>query len=53
MDTQRLILIAAFFMVSLMLWQSWDVQKNPIKYSQTTTQNTQKTSCFLPAAPGI
>ncbi|MFK5893819.1 MAG: membrane protein insertase YidC [Pseudomonadota bacterium] len=41
MDTQRLILIAAFFMVSLMLWQSWDVQKNPLKYSETTVNDTQ------------
>ncbi len=40
MDTQRLILIAAFFMVSLMLWQSWDVQKHPNKYSPTTSQTT-------------
>ena len=54
MDTQRLILIAAFFMVSLMLWQSWDVQKNPLKYSQTATQNTQdgkKTSADVKERP--
>ncbi|MFK5983882.1 MAG: membrane protein insertase YidC [Pseudomonadota bacterium] len=51
MDTQRLVLLAAFFMVSLMLWQSWDVQVNPQKYSQTTktdsTQNNQPTEAKL------
>lgn len=29
MDTQRLLLFAAFAMVSLMLWQSWQVLHNP------------------------
>ena len=34
MDTQRLIAIAGFCMISLMLWQSWFVQTNPEKYSK-------------------
>lgn len=29
MDTQRIILLAAFVMVTLMLWQSWQMQINP------------------------
>ncbi len=40
MDTQKLVLFAAFFMVSLMLWQSWDVQKNPQKYTQQLNSPT-------------
>jgi len=29
MDTQRLILFAAFMLVSMSLWQSWQIQVNP------------------------
>ncbi len=43
MDTQRIILIAAFAMVTLMLWQSWDVLNHPEKY-KPQTQVTQQSS---------
>jgi len=29
MDTQRLILFAAFMLLSMSLWQSWQLQVNP------------------------
>ncbi len=40
MDTQRLILFAAFMLVSMSLWQTWQVQVNPPATNITTTQNS-------------
>jgi YidC/Oxa1 family membrane protein insertase len=41
MDTQRLILFAAFMLVSMSLWQSWQFQINPpLQTSATSTKNT-------------
>ncbi len=40
MDTQRLILFAAFMLVSMSLWQTWQVQVNPPTTNITTTQNS-------------
>lgn len=40
MDTQRLILFAAFMLVSMSLWQSWQYQVNP---PPQQTQNQNKT----------
>ncbi len=54
MDTQKLILVAAFSMVSLMLWQSWDVQQNPTKYTQQQTKiadGENKNPASLSATP--
>jgi len=39
MDTQRIILIAAFFMVSMMLWQQWQMQINPPPIPTETSDN--------------
>ncbi len=36
MDTQRLILLAAFMLVSMSLWQSWQMQINPPPLPATT-----------------
>ena len=51
MDTQRLILFAAFMLVSMSLWQSWQLQVNP-PAQQTQTQkqgqNQEKTAALIP-----
>ena len=39
MDTQRLILFAAFMLVSMSLWQSWQVQVNPHPVATSNAQN--------------
>jgi len=44
MDTQRIILIAGFMMVSLMLWQSWLMHINPEKYPAPSDQSTSQVS---------
>ncbi|MBF0266345.1 MAG: membrane protein insertase YidC [Gammaproteobacteria bacterium] len=40
MDTQKIILIAAFFMTSMMLWQAWDKHNHPEKYQQLAEQKS-------------
>ena len=40
MDTQKIILIAAFMMTSIMLWQAWDKHNHPEKYQQLVEQQT-------------
>jgi len=42
MDTQRLIAIAGFCMITLILWQSWNVQTNPEKYSKAAGVETSQ-----------
>ena len=39
MDTQRLILFAAFMLVSMSLWQSWQIQVNPHPVVVNTTNS--------------
>ena len=44
MDTQRLILFAAFMLVSMSLWQSWQIQVNPHPVEiNTSAQNSNNT----------
>ena len=48
MDTQRLILFAAFMLVSMSLWQSWQTQVNPppttpVNISSTDNSDVQRT----------
>jgi len=53
MDTQRIILMAAFAMVSLMLWQSWQMQINPppAKSQEITSQVSSQDSKDVPNVP--
>jgi len=41
MDTQKIILIAAFMMTSMMLWQAWDKHNHPDKYQQISSNTNQ------------
>jgi YidC/Oxa1 family membrane protein insertase len=43
MDTQRLILFAAFMLVSMSLWQTWQLQVNP-PVSNNSSQNSLNSS---------
>ena len=43
MDTQRLILFAAFMLVSMSLWQSWQIQVNPHPVVVNTTNSNVNT----------
>mgnify|MGYP001822052382 CR=1 FL=1 len=57
MDTQRLILLAAFMLVSMSLWQSWQMQINPppeppmTQSSGTDLADTKLKSDDIPSAP--
>ncbi len=52
MDTQRLILFAAFMLVSMSLWQTWQVQTNPPPvHSITNTSGTSNIS--TDSQPGL
>ncbi len=58
MDTQRLILFAAFVLISMSLWQSWQMQVNPpptrtiSEVTGTTTLEETKGQAYdLPAVP--
>ncbi len=57
MDTQRLILFAAFMLISMSLWQSWQIQVNPPptrSISDTTVANKtseQAVANDLPSVP--
>ncbi len=42
MDTQKIILIAAFVLTSVMLWQSWDRHIHPDKYPNLTESSQIK-----------
>jgi len=48
MDTQRLILFAAFMLVSMSLWQSWQIQVNPPPISSISGQT--ETNSNIPAS---
>ena len=49
MDTQRLILFAAFMLVSMSLWQTWQMQVNPPPKSAPVAQSEQGSA--VPAVP--
>jgi YidC/Oxa1 family membrane protein insertase len=59
MDTQRLILFAAFMLLSMSLWQSWQMQVNPpptisnsdVSTSSSTNQAGLAVKNDLPAVP--
>ena len=52
MDTQRLILFAAFMLVSMSLWQSWQIQVNPPPTSSISDiSGTSTTSGQQPVIP--
>lgn len=51
MDTQRLILFAAFMLVSMSLWQSWQIQVNPPPSSSIS--DVSGTSTISDQQPGI
>lgn len=57
MDTQRLILLAAFMLVSMSLWQSWQMQVNPpsvpaiTQPADSTTEEITLKSDDIPSAP--
>lgn len=62
MDTQRLILFAAFMLISMSLWQSWQIQVNPppirtisdVSADKTATADGQRTAPSgndLPSVP--
>lgn len=48
MDTQRLILFAAFMLVSMSLWQSWQIQVNPHPVVVNTTNSNANTDTPVP-----
>ena len=48
MDTQRLILFAAFMLVSMSLWQSWQIQVNPHPVVVNTTNSNAITDTPVP-----
>jgi len=48
MDTQRLILFAAFMLVSMSLWQSWQMQVNPHPVVVNTTNSNVNTDTPVP-----
>jgi len=43
MDTQRLILFAAFMLLSMSLWQSWQIQVNPPSATSSNTKVSPST----------
>ena len=52
MDTQRLILFAAFMLVSMSLWQTWQMQVNPPPQSAPVTQTEQGIKSGAPTKSG-
>ena len=52
MDTQRLILFAAFMLVSMSLWQSWQLQVNPPP-ERTAISDTTTDTAGKPVVPSV
>ncbi|WP_198266569.1 membrane protein insertase YidC [sulfur-oxidizing endosymbiont of Gigantopelta aegis] len=52
MDTQRLILFAAFMLVSMSLWQSWQIQVNPPP-SRTQSESASNSANNANTQPSI
>ncbi len=53
MDSQRNLLLIAFFFVSFMIWQTWQVDHNPLKAVENgtalvTNNNGTETSTLVP-----